>query len=91
LAVAQRLVDGGATRQYDYALRTVSEINYDKWRDYEAEDTVRFYALRLRDTGLIKSTPREYRLALSERAQARAESVSTKRDRAKMNYQLSEG
>jgi NitT/TauT family transport system substrate-binding protein len=56
-AVAQRLVDGGVTRQYDYALQTVSEIRYDKWRDYNAEDTVRFYALRLHEAGLIKSTP----------------------------------
>jgi NitT/TauT family transport system substrate-binding protein len=58
-AVAQGLVDGGVTPRYDYALQTVSEIRYDKWRDYDAEDTVRFYALRLRDTGLIKSTPQK--------------------------------
>jgi NitT/TauT family transport system substrate-binding protein len=58
-AVAQRLVDGGVTRQYDYALRTVSEINYDKWRDYDAEDTVRFYALRLHEAGLVKSSPQK--------------------------------
>ena len=56
-AVAQRLVDGGVTRQYDYALQTVSEIRYDKWRDYDAEDTVRFYALRLHEAGMIKSLP----------------------------------
>jgi NitT/TauT family transport system substrate-binding protein len=56
-AVAQRLVDGGVTRQYDYALQTVSGIRYDKWRDYNAEDTVRFYALRLHEAGLIKSLP----------------------------------
>ena len=56
-AVAQRLVDGGVTRRYDYALQTVSKIRYDKWRDYNAEDTVRFYALRLHEAGLIKSTP----------------------------------
>jgi NitT/TauT family transport system substrate-binding protein len=58
-AVARGLVDGGVTPRYDYALQTVSEIRYDKWRDYDAEDTVRFYALRLRDTGLIKSTPQK--------------------------------
>jgi hypothetical protein len=27
---------------------------YDRWRDYDAEDSVRFYALRLHDVGLIK-------------------------------------
>jgi NitT/TauT family transport system substrate-binding protein len=58
-AVAQALVDGGVTPRYDYALQTVSEIRYDKWRDYDAEDTVRFYALRLREAGLIKSNPQK--------------------------------
>jgi NitT/TauT family transport system substrate-binding protein len=56
-SVARKLVDGGITRRYDYALQTVNEIHYDKWRDYDAEDTVRFYALRLHESGLIKSLP----------------------------------
>ena len=33
------------------------EIPYAKWRDYDPEDTVRFYALRLREAGMIKSSP----------------------------------
>jgi NitT/TauT family transport system substrate-binding protein len=55
--VARRLVDAGVTSQYGYAFQTVSEIHYDKWRDYNAEDTVRFYALRLHEAGIIKSLP----------------------------------
>src|SRR6516162_980914 len=55
--VARRLVDGGFTPRYDYALQTVSELPYDKWREYDAEDTVRFYALRLHEAGMIKSLP----------------------------------
>ena len=54
---AQRLVDGGFTPRYDYAFQTLSGLPYDRWRDYDAEDTVRFYALRLYDAGLIKSDP----------------------------------
>ena len=42
---ARRLVDGGFTKRYDYALQTLSENPYDKWREYDAEDTIRFYAL----------------------------------------------
>jgi NitT/TauT family transport system substrate-binding protein len=42
---------------YDYALQTMNEIRYARWRDYDAEDTVRFYALRLREAGMIKSIP----------------------------------
>ena len=55
--VARRLVDGGFTPRYDYAFQTVSELPYDKWRDYDAEDTVRFYALRLHEAGMIKTLP----------------------------------
>ena len=58
-AVARRLVDGGITPRYDYALRTVSEVPYDKWREFDAEDTVRFYALRLHEVGLIKLSPQK--------------------------------
>ena len=56
-SAARRLVEGGFTERYDYALQTLSELPYDKWREYDAEDTIRFYALRLREAGLIKSTP----------------------------------
>jgi NitT/TauT family transport system substrate-binding protein len=56
-AVARRLVDGGFTENYDYALQTLNEVWYDKWREYDAEDSVRFYSLRLREAGMIKSAP----------------------------------
>ena len=53
------IVDGGFTERYDYALQTLSEIPYDKWREYDAEDTIRFYALRLHELGMIKSSPQK--------------------------------
>ena len=56
---ARRLVDGGFTKRYDYALQTLSENPYDKWREYDAEDTVRFYALRLHEAGFIKASPQK--------------------------------
>jgi NitT/TauT family transport system substrate-binding protein len=56
--VARQLVDGGFTPRYDYALQTLNDNPY-KWREYDAEDTIRFYALRLREVGLIKSTPQK--------------------------------
>src|SRR5712671_6084168 len=55
--VAQRIVDGGFTARYDHALQALKEIPYARWRDYDAEDTVRFYSLRLREAGMIKSNP----------------------------------
>ena len=56
---ARQLVDGGFSQHYDYALQTLSELPYDRWREYEPEDTVRFYALRLRETGFITSSPQK--------------------------------
>jgi len=56
---ARQIVDRGFTPRYDYALQTLSENFYDKWRDYDAEDTLRFYALRLHEAGLIKSIPQK--------------------------------
>jgi NitT/TauT family transport system substrate-binding protein len=57
--VARYLVDKKFTARYDYALQALGEVPYRKWRDYETEDSVRFYALRLHEAGIIKSSPRE--------------------------------
>ena len=56
---AQWIVEKGFTPRYDYALQTMQEIPYNRWREYDPEDTVRFYALRLHEIGLIKSTPQK--------------------------------
>jgi NitT/TauT family transport system substrate-binding protein len=61
--VAKFMVDKG----YDFARRTnykyivqgLGELLYSKWREYNAEDAVRFYALRLREAGMIKSSPQK--------------------------------
>jgi NitT/TauT family transport system substrate-binding protein len=57
--VARILVEKGVTTREDYALQTMKEIPYAKWRDYDPEDTVRFYALRLHETGMIASSPQK--------------------------------
>jgi NitT/TauT family transport system substrate-binding protein len=56
---ARRLVDGGFTPRYDYALQTLRDNAYDRWREYDPEDTIRFYALRLREAGFIKANPQK--------------------------------
>jgi NitT/TauT family transport system substrate-binding protein len=55
--VAQRLVDRGFTTRYNYARQGLDDVSYRAWRDYDAEDAVRFWALRERELGLIKSAP----------------------------------
>ena len=37
----------------------MTEVPYDKWRDYDPEDTIRFYSLRLREVGMVKSSPQK--------------------------------
>jgi NitT/TauT family transport system substrate-binding protein len=57
--VARFLVDGGYTKTYAYALETMQDVGYNGWREYDAEDTIRFYALRLHEAGMIKSSPQK--------------------------------
>jgi NitT/TauT family transport system substrate-binding protein len=57
-AAARRLVDGGFTENYDYALQTIEEVPYDRWHEYDSEDSLRFYALRLHEVGMISANPR---------------------------------
>jgi NitT/TauT family transport system substrate-binding protein len=55
--VARQMIDDGFTERYDYALETLKEVPYSVRRDYDSEDAVRFYALRMQEAGLIKSSP----------------------------------
>jgi NitT/TauT family transport system substrate-binding protein len=55
--VAQRMVERGFTARHDYAVQTLADVPYNRWRDYDPEDTIRFYALRLREAGMVKSSP----------------------------------
>jgi NitT/TauT family transport system substrate-binding protein len=56
---ARFLVDKGYTTNYDYALQTMKELPYGQWREYDPEDTLRFYALRLHEAGMIKASPQK--------------------------------
>ena len=57
--IARQIVDRGFTPRYDYALQALREVPYDRWREYDPEDTIRFYALRLNEAGMIKSNPKQ--------------------------------
>lgn len=58
---ARYLVDKGYTNNYNLALEAMEEMAmaYSKWRNYDPEDTLRFYALRLHEVGMIKSSPQK--------------------------------
>ena len=54
---ARQLVDVGLSDQYEYALQTLIDLPYDKWREFDAEDTLRFFALRLHEVGMVQGSP----------------------------------
>ena len=56
---AKTLVEKWYPTNYDYALQVMRDLPYGKWREYDPEDTVRFYALRLHEAGMIKSSPQK--------------------------------
>jgi NitT/TauT family transport system substrate-binding protein len=56
---ARFLVDKGYTKNFNYALEAMKDIPYNKWREFDPEDTVRFYSLRLHEVGMIKSSPQK--------------------------------
>ncbi len=56
---ARMLVDKKYTPRNDYVVQMMKELPYGKWREYDPEDTIRFYALRLHEAGMIKSSPQK--------------------------------
>jgi len=56
--VARAITDRGFANRYDPLLQTLKDNSY-KWREYDAEDTMRFWTLRLHEVGFIKSSPQK--------------------------------
>jgi len=56
--VARLMADQGLGR-YDTTLQLLQEIPYGQWREYDPEDALRFYALRMYEVGMIKSSPQQ--------------------------------
>jgi NitT/TauT family transport system substrate-binding protein len=55
--VARSIVDGGLAARYDYTLEALRSARYDRWREFDPADTLRFYALQMYEAGLISSPP----------------------------------
>ena len=56
---ARLLVDRDIAKsyEYEYVLQTLKDLPYNRWRELDPTDAVRFWALRLHEAGLIKSGP----------------------------------
>ena len=57
--IARLAVDGGYSADYGMALQALREVRYDVWRDFDPEDSMRFYALRMLESGIIKGNPND--------------------------------
>jgi NitT/TauT family transport system substrate-binding protein len=53
------LVDRGFTQKPEFTRQMLADIPYRRWREYNPEDAVRFYALRLQEAGMIRSSPQK--------------------------------
>jgi NitT/TauT family transport system substrate-binding protein len=56
---ARQLVKRGFHQDYDATVQMLRDLPYARWADYDVEDAVRFYALRLREGGMLKSSPQK--------------------------------
>jgi NitT/TauT family transport system substrate-binding protein len=57
--VARYLIDKGYTTNLEYTSQALRNVIYTRWRTHDPEATLRFYALRLHDVGMIKATPQK--------------------------------
>jgi NitT/TauT family transport system substrate-binding protein len=56
-ARAAKIVTERGWAPYNNNLQMLRELPYGKWREFDPEDALRFYALRMRELGMIKSAP----------------------------------
>jgi NitT/TauT family transport system substrate-binding protein len=56
---ARALVDRGFATDLKHTQRNLEELPYDVWRRFDPADTIRFYALRMKEAGLVAATPAE--------------------------------
>ena len=56
---AKRLLELGAVDRLEHAVLMLEELPYGSWRDYDPVATVRFWALRLSEAGMLDMTPNE--------------------------------
>ncbi len=54
---ARFLLGKGYAMLMDLTYQSMQEIPYDGWHEHNPDDTVRFYALRLQEAGILKTGP----------------------------------
>ena len=59
LKVARFLSDKLYEPRYQVGAEVVKSLPYNRWREANPEDPIRFHALRLHEVGMIKNTPQK--------------------------------
>ena len=57
---ARFLFERGYERRLDIGLEAMKSLRYDRWREYDPTDTIRYFALRLHEVGMIKTNPEKF-------------------------------
>ncbi len=57
--VARYLVANAHESRYEMTLEILKSLPFNRWREANPEDTLRFLALRLHEVGMIKTSPNE--------------------------------
>jgi NitT/TauT family transport system substrate-binding protein len=57
--VARLLANRSVESRYEVGLEVVKSLPFDRWRHADPEDTMRFFALRLHEVGMIKTSPQK--------------------------------
>lgn len=55
----EALMARGLIARRDLAEEVIRNLPYDRWRENDPEDTLRFYALRLHEVGMLSTTPQK--------------------------------
>jgi NitT/TauT family transport system substrate-binding protein len=58
-AAARLMIERQYAPDDRFTFQAVKEMRYRDWREYDPEDTLRFFSLRLHEVGMIKSSPQD--------------------------------
>jgi NitT/TauT family transport system substrate-binding protein len=56
---ARYMVQKEYERNYSIAIEVVKEVSYNAWRTFDPDNSLRFYALRMHEVGMIKTAPQK--------------------------------
>ena len=56
---ARTMVDRGFYKDYVTSVQALREVSFKRWREFDSAESLRFYALRMHEAGILKSAPQK--------------------------------